>query len=175
MLELLRARRSRLEMSLQLHKIFQEMIYVLDWMDEIKVRTLALECAVTSRLDCLVAPCQTLSAIDHDLSTASGCVLAVSCSPLLSVCSLQVISSFAIRSVASVSQSNLKQPVLSDSLFPTSRSHNVSCVTFCYANEYFMPVTPCNTAPRNVDVLLISTAAKHAPGVAYCSSFLSRV
>ena len=106
MLELLRARRSRLEMSLQLHKIFQEMIYVLDWMDEIKVRTLALECAVTSRLDCLVAPCQTLSAIDHDLSTASGCVLAVSCSPLLSVCSLQVISSFTIRSVASVSHRN---------------------------------------------------------------------
>ena len=68
--------------------------------------TIALECAVTSRLDCLVAPCQTLSAIDHDLSTASGCVLAVSCSPLLSVCSLQVISSFAIRSVASVSHRN---------------------------------------------------------------------
>ena len=38
LLELLRARRSRLEMSLQLHKIFQEMIYVLDWMDEIKVQ-----------------------------------------------------------------------------------------------------------------------------------------
>ena len=27
-------------MSLQLHKIFQEMIYVLDWMDEIKVHYL---------------------------------------------------------------------------------------------------------------------------------------
>ena len=40
LLELLRARRSRLEMSLQLHKIFQEMIYVLDWMDEIKVQYL---------------------------------------------------------------------------------------------------------------------------------------
>ena len=37
LLELLRARRHRLELSLQLQKIFQEMIYVLDWMDEIKV------------------------------------------------------------------------------------------------------------------------------------------
>ena len=39
LLELLRARRHRLELSLQLQKIFQEMIYVLDWMDEIKVST----------------------------------------------------------------------------------------------------------------------------------------
>ena len=27
----------RLELSLQLQKIFQEMLYMLDWMDEIKV------------------------------------------------------------------------------------------------------------------------------------------
>ena len=38
LLELLRARRMRLELSLQLQKIFQEMIYILDWMDEIKAR-----------------------------------------------------------------------------------------------------------------------------------------
>lgn len=38
LLELLRARRMRLELSLQLQKIFQEMLYILDWMDEIKAR-----------------------------------------------------------------------------------------------------------------------------------------
>ena len=38
LLELLRARRQRLELSLQLQKIFQEMLYILDWMDEIKLR-----------------------------------------------------------------------------------------------------------------------------------------
>jgi len=38
LLELLRARRMRLELSLQLQKIFQEMLYILDWMDEIKSR-----------------------------------------------------------------------------------------------------------------------------------------
>lgn len=37
LLELLKARRMRLELSLQLQKIFQEMLYILDWMDEIKV------------------------------------------------------------------------------------------------------------------------------------------
>lgn len=37
LLELLRARRLRLELSLKLQKIFQEMLYILDWMDEIKV------------------------------------------------------------------------------------------------------------------------------------------
>lgn len=37
LLELLRARRMRLEMSLSLQKIFQEMLYILDWMEEIKV------------------------------------------------------------------------------------------------------------------------------------------
>jgi len=37
LLELLRARRMRLELSLQLQKIFQEMLYILDWMEEIKV------------------------------------------------------------------------------------------------------------------------------------------
>jgi len=39
LLELLRARRMRLELSLQLQKIFQEMLYILDWMEEIKVNT----------------------------------------------------------------------------------------------------------------------------------------
>ena len=38
MLELLKARRLRLELSLSLQKVFQEMLYILDWMDEIKVR-----------------------------------------------------------------------------------------------------------------------------------------
>lgn len=36
LLELLKARRLRLELSLKLQKIFQEMLYILDWMDEIK-------------------------------------------------------------------------------------------------------------------------------------------
>jgi len=40
LLELLRARRLRLELSLKLQKVFQEMLYILDWMDEIKVATL---------------------------------------------------------------------------------------------------------------------------------------
>ncbi|XP_026532490.1 spectrin beta chain, non-erythrocytic 1 isoform X2 [Notechis scutatus] len=37
LLELLRARRHRLEMNLGLQKIFQEMLYIMDWMDEMKV------------------------------------------------------------------------------------------------------------------------------------------
>ncbi|KAK2182078.1 hypothetical protein NP493_368g02093 [Ridgeia piscesae] len=38
LLELLKARCIRLEVSLHLQKVFQEMLYILDWMDEIKVR-----------------------------------------------------------------------------------------------------------------------------------------
>ena len=38
LLELLQARRMRLELCLRLQKVFQEMLYVLDWMDEIKVK-----------------------------------------------------------------------------------------------------------------------------------------
>lgn len=38
LLELLRSRRRRLELSHELQKTFQEMLYILDWMDEIKVR-----------------------------------------------------------------------------------------------------------------------------------------
>ncbi|XP_061173789.1 spectrin beta chain-like isoform X4 [Saccostrea echinata] len=41
LLELLRARRMRLEMSLSLQKIFQEMLYILDWMEEIKARLMS--------------------------------------------------------------------------------------------------------------------------------------
>ena len=41
LLELLRARRMRLEMSLSLQKVFREMLYILDWMDEIKARLLS--------------------------------------------------------------------------------------------------------------------------------------
>ncbi|XP_074662524.1 spectrin beta chain-like isoform X4 [Tubulanus polymorphus] len=41
LLELLRARRLRLELSLSLQKIFQEMLYILDWIDEIKSRLLS--------------------------------------------------------------------------------------------------------------------------------------
>uniref|UniRef100_A0A8C5M7R5 Spectrin beta chain n=1 Tax=Leptobrachium leishanense TaxID=445787 RepID=A0A8C5M7R5_9ANUR len=37
LLELLRARRQRLEMNLGLQKVFQEMLYIMDWMDEMKV------------------------------------------------------------------------------------------------------------------------------------------
>ncbi|KAG5831494.1 hypothetical protein ANANG_G00304300 [Anguilla anguilla] len=37
LLELLRARRQRLEMNLGLQKIFQEMLYIMDWMDEMKM------------------------------------------------------------------------------------------------------------------------------------------
>lgn len=40
LLELLRARRSRLEMSMELQQNFQEMIYILDSMEEIKLRLL---------------------------------------------------------------------------------------------------------------------------------------
>lgn len=38
LLELLQARRQRLDLTLKLYKIFQEMLYVLDWMDEITAR-----------------------------------------------------------------------------------------------------------------------------------------
>ncbi|XP_078674503.1 spectrin beta chain, non-erythrocytic 1-like isoform X4 [Branchiostoma floridae x Branchiostoma belcheri] len=38
LLELLKARRGRLEASLSLQRIFQEMLYIMDWMDEMKVR-----------------------------------------------------------------------------------------------------------------------------------------
>lgn len=41
LLELLRARRMRLEMSLQLQQNFQEMIYILDSMEELKLRLLS--------------------------------------------------------------------------------------------------------------------------------------
>ncbi|XP_065331438.1 spectrin beta chain isoform X2 [Cloeon dipterum] len=41
LLELLRARRARLEMSLQLQQNFQEMMYILDSMEELKVRLLS--------------------------------------------------------------------------------------------------------------------------------------
>ena len=40
LLELLKARRLRLELSLSIQKIFQEMLYILDWMEEIKVQLL---------------------------------------------------------------------------------------------------------------------------------------
>ncbi|KAJ7341278.1 hypothetical protein JRQ81_005190, partial [Phrynocephalus forsythii] len=41
LLELLRARRQRLEMNLGLQKIFQEMLYIMDWMDEMKMLLLS--------------------------------------------------------------------------------------------------------------------------------------
>ena len=37
LLELLKMRNSRLDKHLHLHKIFQEMIYIIDWMDGVKV------------------------------------------------------------------------------------------------------------------------------------------
>ncbi|XP_041353644.1 spectrin beta chain-like isoform X2 [Gigantopelta aegis] len=41
LLELLRTRRMRLQMTLNLQKIFQEMLYILDWMEEIKARLMS--------------------------------------------------------------------------------------------------------------------------------------
>ncbi|KAL4640816.1 spectrin beta chain, non-erythrocytic 1-like [Arapaima gigas] len=41
LLELLRARRQRLEMNLGLQKVFQEMLYIMDWMDEMKMLLLS--------------------------------------------------------------------------------------------------------------------------------------
>ncbi|XP_067680907.1 spectrin beta chain-like isoform X4 [Haliotis asinina] len=41
LLELLRTRRMRLELTLNLQKIFQEMLYILDWMEEIKARLMS--------------------------------------------------------------------------------------------------------------------------------------
>eukprot|EP00062_Callorhinchus_milii_P004164 gi/632942244/ref/XP_007886307.1/ PREDICTED: spectrin beta chain, erythrocytic isoform X2 [Callorhinchus milii] len=41
LLELLNARRQRLEMNVYLQKIFQEMLHIIDWMDEMKVRLLS--------------------------------------------------------------------------------------------------------------------------------------
>ena len=41
LLELLKGRRSRLELSLQLQHNFQEMVYILDSMEELKVRLLS--------------------------------------------------------------------------------------------------------------------------------------
>ena len=40
-MELLKGRRSRLELSLQLQHNFQEMVYILDSMEELKVRLLS--------------------------------------------------------------------------------------------------------------------------------------
>lgn len=40
LLELLKARRLRLEMNLGLQRVFQEMLYIMDWMDEMKVTLL---------------------------------------------------------------------------------------------------------------------------------------
>lgn len=45
LLELLKARRQRLEQNLGLQRVFQEMLYIMDWMDEMKVKkTEADEC-----------------------------------------------------------------------------------------------------------------------------------
>ncbi|XP_055496760.1 spectrin beta chain, non-erythrocytic 1-like isoform X1 [Leucoraja erinacea] len=44
LLELLNARRARLEMNLALQKIFQEMLHIIDWMDEMKIRLLSQDC-----------------------------------------------------------------------------------------------------------------------------------
>ncbi|XP_078720706.1 spectrin beta chain, non-erythrocytic 1-like isoform X1 [Lampetra fluviatilis] len=41
LLELLRARRRRLEVNLALQRVFQEMLHIMDWMDEMKVRLLS--------------------------------------------------------------------------------------------------------------------------------------
>lgn len=43
LLELLRARQQRLDLSLQLQRVFEEMMCTLEWMDEIKVFIVDLE------------------------------------------------------------------------------------------------------------------------------------
>ncbi|KAL1006210.1 hypothetical protein UPYG_G00069280 [Umbra pygmaea] len=43
LLELLKARRQRLEMNLGLQRVFQEMLYIMDWMDEMKMMLLSQE------------------------------------------------------------------------------------------------------------------------------------
>ena len=48
LIELLRARRMRLELSLQLQQNFQEMLYILDAMEELKVKTIYLIGALRS-------------------------------------------------------------------------------------------------------------------------------
>ena len=40
LLELLSKRSSRLHKHLELHQIFQEMVYIIDWMDDVKVTSL---------------------------------------------------------------------------------------------------------------------------------------
>ncbi|CAB1343779.1 unnamed protein product [Coregonus sp. 'balchen'] len=42
LLELLKARRTRLEMNLGLQRVFQEMLHIMDWMDEMKVRKMVV-------------------------------------------------------------------------------------------------------------------------------------
>lgn len=54
LLELLKARRQRLEMNLGLQRVFQEMLYIMDWMDEMKVseedeERLEVRCSVALR------------------------------------------------------------------------------------------------------------------------------
>ena len=55
LLKLLDFRSSQLQKHLNLHKIFQEMIYIIDWMDELKVRSwllltrLSLPCTLIIR------------------------------------------------------------------------------------------------------------------------------
>uniref|UniRef100_A0A6Q2YDF4 Spectrin beta chain n=1 Tax=Esox lucius TaxID=8010 RepID=A0A6Q2YDF4_ESOLU len=43
LLELLKARRQRLELNLGLQRVFQEMLYIMDWMDEMKMMLLSQE------------------------------------------------------------------------------------------------------------------------------------
>lgn len=55
LLELLKARRHRLEMNLGLQRVFQEMLYIMDWMDEMKVRPITEGLTVMTnhrRVDC---------------------------------------------------------------------------------------------------------------------------
>ena len=60
LLELLLARRVRLELSMAIQKIFHEQIYVIDWMDELKV--------------CSKTPKQILP-VCHAFFTSANCVI----------------------------------------------------------------------------------------------------
>lgn len=67
LLELLRARRSRLEDSIMLQQTFQEMIYILDTMEEIKV-LYNLLLFLFLKNSCLSGNCHNLFVVDNGIN-----------------------------------------------------------------------------------------------------------
>lgn len=101
--ELLRARRQRLEMTLALQKLFQDMLHSIDWMDEIKVGLRVVnsphpQCppraSVPAQLDyASLDASQPVSSLSHNGETEAARCLAASVYHLLSLlCSRQVTS-----------------------------------------------------------------------------------